>query len=194
MGIEELINEYKKQIENNMKYIKGEWACEADRISGMKIAVDVLRRIVEDLQQLKSSLPTQLDKVVVPELIHKWIKHVKGLKWGLADLLNPSVSNSYLARDAKEWLEKDKIHAEILARAWLEDDYTVEKEQLYYVQLAENLIFLENIGNKTTSEKYATGTKFYDRYVYKGKFTEQEIEAMDERYWAFAVPVEEDEK
>ncbi|OTN83713.1 hypothetical protein A5819_003458 [Enterococcus sp. 7E2_DIV0204] len=148
-----------------------------------------IRHALELVKEYKSSLPTQQDKVVVPELIHKWIKHVKGLTWGLADLLNPSVSNSYLARDAKGWLEKDKINAEILARAWLEDDYTVEKEQLYYIELP-----LE--GRKVRyCDRFLDDPKssfFSSRYTPK-KLTEKEIKAVDERYWSFAVPVEEEE-
>ncbi|MBO0445579.1 DUF1642 domain-containing protein [Enterococcus ureilyticus] len=179
MGIEELINEKINDWDD----------CLNRHYGGETQNSDVLiRAALSDMEQLKSSLPTQKDKVVVPELIHKWIKHVKGLKWGLADLLNPSVSNSYLARDAKEWLEKDKIHAEILARAWLEDDYTMEKEPLYWIY---DSIADQYLGYDRAEEKVWWLLKQNDGA--RAELTDAEITKVGEQYRAFAVPVEEDE-
>ncbi|MEI5991416.1 hypothetical protein A5881_002951 [Enterococcus termitis] len=154
-------------------------------VRGDKTLYDNGYRIVHE-----SSLPPQQDKVVVPEFVAEWIEHVKSLHWGIVDLFSPEASSHSVTPLVEEWITKE--NAERLARAWL-DGYTVEKEQLYYVMLTENLILLENIGNKASSVKYDTGTKYHDEYAYKGKFTENEIKAIDERYWAFAVPVEEDE-
>lgn len=255
MGIEELINEYKKQIENNMKYIKGEWACEADRISGMKIAVDVLRKVVKDLNQLKSPLPTQQDKVVVPEYIKKTMAEY--------DSLQEMLTEEYYS-DSTDEIDNDKVQCwiddnfDLLCRAWLDmpkidvvkvppmidkylnfgnkaqklaslvsnkytmldhdvsnseikqwlreismDDllslangYTVEKEQLYYVRLPFNE------GNHIKTYYLRKGKVSGDTWFgssnaeYSGntaRLTEQEIKDHDERYWAFAAPVEEDE-
>lgn len=162
-----------------------------------EIAPIAKRDLIDDLRQLRLSLPTQQDKVEVPELIHKWIKHVKGLAWGLADLLNPSASNVCIAGDVKKWLEGDKLNAEILARAWLEDDYNVIKEPLYYVAFGFDRFLVKG------DAKFSDGTDFIwietleeieqQGIELKHHFTENEIKAIDQRYWAFAVPVEEDE-
>ncbi|WP_348922050.1 DUF3850 domain-containing protein [Enterococcus rotai] len=70
--MEKLIDKYKKEIHNYGKYIEGQWACGIDRVSGMKIEVELLKRVVKDLEQLKSSLPTRQDKVEVPEFVAEW--------------------------------------------------------------------------------------------------------------------------
>ncbi|HHE1041217.1 TPA: DUF1642 domain-containing protein [Enterococcus faecium] len=69
--------------------------------------------------------------------------------------------------------------------------YEVEKEPLYYVKLPvvyfnhldlETYLMKDDRGNITIADN----NDFDDM-----KFTESEIKAIDERYWAFAVPVEE---
>ncbi|WP_459577969.1 DUF1642 domain-containing protein, partial [Enterococcus faecalis] len=67
---------------------------------------------------------------------------------------------------------------ETFAHAWL-DGYEVEKEPLYYVKLPE-------IGYMRFGYRY-----FYSEDVEEAKkYTEQEIKAVDERYWPFAVKVD----
>lgn len=69
--------------------------------------------------------------------------------------------------------------------------YEVEKEPLYYVKLPvvyfnhldlETYLMKDDRGNITIADN----NDFDDM-----KFTESEIKAIDERYWPFAVPVEE---
>ena len=146
---------------------------------------------INDLKELKQSLPPKQEKVEVSELIDAWIKHVRALNWGFYDLINPQYANSHTARDIETWLESDKLNVELLAKAWFAADYTVKKEPLYYV------VFNKLGGNN--SDCYLWMDEFNNDYVYfcnkpnmgKNKFTEKEIKAIDERYWAFAVPVEE---
>ena len=73
----------------------------------------------------------------------------------------------------------------------LEDSYEVEKEPLYYVKLPvvyfnhwdlEAYLMKDDRGNITIADN----NDFDDM-----KFTESEIKEIDERYWPFAVPVEE---
>lgn len=109
-----------------MKYIKGEWACEADRISGMKIAVDVLRKVVKDLQLLKSSLPTQQGEVAVPPCVDKFLS-VGNKSQKLACLV--SCKYSILTCDMaegelKQWLREISMD-DLLSLA---NGYTVEEE------------------------------------------------------------------
>ncbi|MBO1116570.1 DUF1642 domain-containing protein [Enterococcus hirae] len=83
--------------------------------------------------------------------------------------------------EAIDWLVK---HPEIYMRAWL-FGYEVEKEPLYYVKipsLAYDMFLVKGEdGELIVFQNTSCGTKF----------TEAEIKAIDERYWAFAVPVEE---
>ncbi|MBC1388632.1 DUF1642 domain-containing protein, partial [Listeria innocua] len=65
--------------------------------------------------------------------------------------------------------------------------YEVEKEQLYYVKLIDQATGYLNVrrdGCKSLNNSVQND-------IFKTKFTEAEIKAIDERYWQFAVPVEE---
>ncbi|EJZ6930540.1 DUF1642 domain-containing protein [Listeria monocytogenes] len=72
----------------------------------------------------------------------------------------------------------------------MKDGYEVEKEPLYYVKFVD-----ANNGNKCYLNVRSDGCKSLNNSVqndiFKTQFTEAEIKAMDERYWQFAVPVEE---
>ncbi|MBC2288568.1 DUF1642 domain-containing protein [Listeria sp. FSL L7-0072] len=72
----------------------------------------------------------------------------------------------------------------------MQDGYEIEKEQLYYVKFVDG-----NNGNKCYLNVRSDGNKSLNNSVqndiFKTQFTEAEIKEMDERYWQFAVPVEE---
>lgn len=124
----------------------------------------------DDLQNLlvpKQELP------VIPKFVAEHIENRRGES--LAQAYNiPTLTK------VGKWL-LDKKNCETFARAWL-DGFTVE-EQKYVVPIARNLYLVKSesgdlgIGNKPSEMRY--------------EFTEQEIKDYDERYWPFAVKVEE---
>ncbi|EAD5462977.1 DUF1642 domain-containing protein [Listeria monocytogenes] len=65
--------------------------------------------------------------------------------------------------------------------------YEVEKEPLYYVQLIT--IFLGYLNERNDGRRSLSDSVQND--IFKTQFTEAEIKEMDERYWQFAVLVEE---
>ncbi|EAC7998138.1 DUF1642 domain-containing protein [Listeria monocytogenes] len=72
----------------------------------------------------------------------------------------------------------------------MQDGYEIEKEQLYYVKFVDG----NNVDNCYLNAGYSGRLIVADSYVgcgFNTKFTEAEIKEMDERYWQFAVPVEE---
>ncbi|HFK0606786.1 TPA: DUF1642 domain-containing protein, partial [Listeria monocytogenes] len=69
---------------------------------------------------------------------------------------------------------------ELFARAWM-DGYVVEEEPKYYVKLPAPFLYLR----QSMLHPYTHDVKDASKY------TEQEIKKLDERYWVFAVPVEE---
>ena len=99
----------------------------------------------------------------------------------------------------------------IFERAFL-DGYTVEKpkENLYFVKLpgipTMNSYMCKSCspGEIGYSDKYSSknsnevrfGLRYDKKYSggWQRQFTESEIKAIDERYWAFAVSVEEEQK
>ncbi|WP_260318391.1 DUF1642 domain-containing protein [Lactococcus lactis] len=88
------------------------------------------------------------------------------------------------------WLGDEGNNDELFARAWL-DGYTVEKPQLFYIALPK----VYGLSDSTFVSKAESGiiSEFTKGKDYALKLTEQEIKSIDERYWQFAVPVEDGE-
>ncbi|MBU7542923.1 DUF1642 domain-containing protein [Lactococcus lactis] len=88
----------------------------------------------------------------------------------------------------ENWFDIDSNQPiETLVR--MKDGYTVEKPQLFYIELPN----VYGLKNKVSVSKVENGTivEFSNGKNYALKLTEQEIKSIDERYWQFAVPVEE---
>lgn len=131
----------------------------------------------------------QLDeqpKVTVPQFVANWIKRCKE-NAALADCLNGyyQISNGQVieSEDFQNWVA-DNENDELTAKAWI-FGYEVEKEPLYEVQLSGTawgtFLVKADDGDLLVWQNSMKGTPF----------TESEIKSIDERYWAFAVPVEE---
>lgn len=110
-----------------------------------------------------------------------------GVDYELGESENPSTT-----RELLDWLVEDSLYLnkEKAINALLYG-YEVEKEPLYYVKLPvvyfnhldlETYLMKDDRGNITIADN----NDFDDM-----KFTESEIKAIDERYWPFAMPVEE---
>lgn len=131
----------------------------------------------------------QLDekqKVTVPKFVADWIKQCKE-KATLADCLDGyyEISNGEVvsSEDFQNWVV-DNENDELTAKAWM-FGYEVEKEPLYQIQFPG-----------TSWGAYLTKADNGDLVIFQNTtsgstFTESEIKSIDERYWAFAVPVEE---
>ncbi|WP_369118299.1 DUF1642 domain-containing protein [Enterococcus thailandicus] len=74
--------------------------------------------------------------------------------------------------------------------------YEVEKEPLYYIKLfvPTNPVVGLYLGFNTEGKFDHSYGKPHITWGWKYTFTEAEIKAIDERYWAFAVPVDEVEE
>ena len=129
-------------------------------------------------------------KPVVPKFVAEWFEENK-------DDLDTAIfgylvfwQERYTDSVLYQWFDKSKNKPiETLIR--MKDGYEVEKEPLYYVKLPvvyfnhldlETYLMKDDRGNITIADN----NDFDDM-----KFTESEIKAIDERYWPFAVPVEE---
>ena len=142
--------------------------------------------ILKDLNQLDEP-----QKPVVPQSIAVLIEKYKEDDVQLTDILVCF----------KDWLESEEgdysdeiswvvANPETFMRAWL-IGYEVEKEPLYYVVfdiLQEQKFLVKNIKTKLF---YLSNNENVIGNYEQVSFTEQEIKAIDERYWSFAVPVEE---
>ncbi|EGO5846054.1 DUF1642 domain-containing protein [Enterococcus faecalis] len=137
-----------------------------------------IRHALELVKEKKLDEPK---KVVVPQFVADWIEYAK--KKGDSLIASFKPWDLYGAEYGKvnSWI---KDNEETYARAWL-DGYEVEKEQLYYVF-------------DTTTKQYLGVDKVLNKAFWlssqnsgaRTPLTEQEIKAIDERYWDFAVKVE----
>ncbi|MEN2260164.1 DUF1642 domain-containing protein [Enterococcus faecalis] len=124
------------------------------------------------------NLTKQLDepiKVVVPKFVVEKIE-----SYGSALEM---LANEYFDQSSEE-VDSDALacwidgNADLFFKAWIHG-YEVEKEQLYYVKLPE-------IGYMRFGKKYLYSTDKEDAK----RYTENQIKAIDERYWPFAVKVD----
>ncbi|KMT62546.1 DUF1642 domain-containing protein [Paenilisteria newyorkensis] len=139
--------------------------------------------------------------VVVPQFVDVYIKNNRQLTiyWAIRQILHPDSDKNILADELVNWVA---WHSDKFARAWL-DGYTVEKEPLYYVKLPyvtwdedsadleTNFAYLQHdITSDETRVVFSAKIAFSEDF--KSELNEATIKSIDERYWAFAVPVEED--
>ncbi|WP_271000212.1 DUF1642 domain-containing protein [Listeria seeligeri] len=115
--------------------------------------------------------------------------------WSLSESLNLKVyaCTSFVKEYSvdiriKDWLSLPS-NQELFARAWM-DGYEVEQEPLYYIIVTDSRFGYINLNLQTGGYITSTNGEFGR---FKTKFTEQEIKELDERFWAFAIPVEEGE-
>ncbi|EAD9070448.1 DUF1642 domain-containing protein [Listeria monocytogenes] len=126
------------------------------------------------------------ERVVVPQCVDDWFIFCTSVGYDLANALY--IVKGHMPVAIYEWLQNNNDNQELLARAWM-DGYEVEKEPLYYVKLidqATGYLNVRNDGRRSLSDSVQND-------IFKTQFTEAEIKAMDERYWQFAVPVEDSE-
>ncbi|MDT2361075.1 DUF1642 domain-containing protein [Enterococcus faecium] len=140
-------------------------------------------------------LAKQLDepqKPVIQQFVADLVDWTNKMQCAPSDVIRDLHDNGDLANLPRD-LELDKL-SEYFEKAYCRYDfekacfvgYEVEKEPLYYVILSENTggwkyTFLDEEGSiDRTNNKAHIPT-----------FTEKKVKAIDERYWAFAVPVEE---
>ena len=139
------------------------------------------KKILEVIKQLDVQA-----KETVPKFVADWIEECKR-NATLTDCLKGkyeiSIGRKSASEDFQNWVV-DNENDELTAKAWI-FGYEVEKEPLYQIELPG-----------TSWGAYLTKADNGDLVIFQNTtsgsaFTESEIKAIDERYWAFAVPVEE---
>lgn len=179
MNKQELIDKYTAEISRLRPY------CPNRYLISEQLKYDLYKEILEDLKQLDEP-----QKPVVPKFVADWIELCKE-KADLISCLSGSYEygvNQYKRiTEDEDWLfEAD--HQELVARAWI-DGYEVEKEPLYEVIIGD--LYLIKKFNNRNDFYFDTSCSLcaWEKSAYQ--LTEAEIKAIDERYWPFAVPVEE---
>lgn len=130
-------------------------------------------------------------KVTVPQFVTGWIEHCKD-NATLADCLKGyyEISDGEVVRseDFQNWVVVNE-NDELTAKAWM-FGYEVEKEPLYKVIIDQRYLVQLFSGRTDARLVEFKELTIWPESAYK--LTEETIKSIDERYWAFAMPVEED--
>lgn len=172
----------KQELINSVK-AWGAWC--TDHNTGEKdryVKIDKVRELIEQLDEKQ--------KVTVPKFVAIWIKQCQE-KATLADCLDGyyEISNGEVvsSEDFQNWVV-DNENDELTAKAWI-FGYEVEKELLYKVIIDHKYLVQLFSGRTDARLVEFEELTMWSESAYK--LTEETIKAIDERYWAFAVPVEE---
>lgn len=120
------------------------------------------------------------EKVVVPDYVAKWIEKFKKKNLDVFIAYNHA---RIWDVEARQWIMSNP---DLFACAWL-FGYTVE-EKKYYVKEPTTGQFLIKDNQQSNGVKWVDGFSSNPE-----RYTEQEIKDIDERYWEFRKPVEEEE-
>lgn len=150
----------------------------------------------ESAQSLRNTLDNAVfgktgehQKPVVPKFVAEWFEENK-------DNLDNAIFGYLVfweerdtSRELYQWFAKSKNKPiETLVR--MKDGYEVEKEPLYSVIIAGEYLVKEI---SCSNEVKLVSTAYLPQYLaHHYQLTEKQIKEIDERYWPFAVPVEEE--
>ncbi|EOV2558299.1 DUF1642 domain-containing protein [Enterococcus faecalis] len=156
-----------------------------DSLDYLKGADYANERAINLAKQLKES-----KKAVLPKIADEFIKEGLSMGSDKVDIIGSAVSFSS-AMPTAEFSKWFKTNGDLLIDA-LANGYEVEKEQLYYVKF--DILYLQKylVKNVETNQFYLSNNEKVVGNYEQVKFTEQEIKSIDERYWPFAVKVEDE--
>lgn len=141
------------------------------------------KEILEDLKQLDEP-----QKSVVPQFVVDWFEeHKRNLDYSIWEYIREWGQQDRFS-DFHQWFDKEPNNPiETLIR--MKDGYEVEKEPLYEVIIGD--LYLIKKFNDRNDFCFDTSCSLctWEKSAYQ--LTEAEIKAIDERFWVFAVPVEE---
>ncbi|WP_424680692.1 DUF1642 domain-containing protein [Enterococcus faecium] len=159
----------------------------------------------ESAQSLRNTLDNAVfgktgehQKPVVPKFVAEWFEDNKDdLEFAIRELCVDSYGSAQ--QGMLDWIQQSENNPiETLVR--MKDGYEVEKEPLYYVRLPYEVWDEEAAELKTeylylhyeiTSDETRIFPTKEPKKGFVTKLDELTIKSADERYWPFAVPVEE---
>ena len=154
--------------------------------------IDENKKLVKEISDLKSQLQQQA-LPVVPEFVAEFIESYKDRRtiYGAFDKIS---KNRKTYPKLYEWVFEDENSQATFALAFITRKYQVENPQLFYIDLPKVFGLSDSTSDSTFVSKAESGiiSEFTKGKDYALKLTEQEIKSIDERYWQFAVPVEEE--
>ncbi|HAP3960197.1 TPA: DUF1642 domain-containing protein [Enterococcus faecalis] len=169
-----------------------------DYLKGANYATERAIRLAKQLDEPKKVIFSHEEKFVAD-----WLNDLRG-QISNVKLNSGAVFMTFIGRQLERYYDEEYSFLTEKIESWLtvpknkvrlfnaiDNGYEFEKEPLYYVKLPvvyfnhldlEVYLMKDDCGEITIADN----NEFDDM-----KFTEQEIKAIDERYWPFAVKVEE---
>ncbi|OTN87538.1 DUF1642 domain-containing protein [Enterococcus faecium] len=150
--------------------------------------------IIEDLKQLDEP-----QNPVVPQFVAEWIEKLRKqivpyhFESGARFMMfigrdfHHKKGLTLINEEIRQWLEKDGN--EVILSNVIDYGYEVEKEPLYRVVI--NNRYLAKMSNFSDVVILVSEDEISECATESYELTEKQIKAIDERYWPFAVPVEE---
>ena len=134
--------------------------------------------------------PQQQALPVVPECVGDFLTDKSIL--GIANGLIPDSVISWV-QEQTYYVDLEKIISHLISIKVT--GFRVEKPQLFYIDLPKVFGLSDSTSDSTFVSKAESGiiSEFTKGKDYALKLTEQEIKSIDERYWQFAVPMEDGE-
>ena len=144
----------------------------------------------DKLEELSKELPV---KVVVPQFVADEFDYNKNPYWevdeskDVSHILRCAFGNEGKPSEFLDWVRENPEDYVMAVRNGCE----VEEEQKYYVDL-DTAAYVAKWNGNDQVDIYTDGISGSDDYEFY--LTEQEIKDFDPRYWAFAEPVEKENK
>ncbi|PQF37932.1 hypothetical protein CUT02_03015 [Enterococcus faecium] len=183
MNKQELIDKLASLV-GSIEDFKGISTFHDGKYAGLEHALELIKQLDEP------------QKPVVPKFVAEWFEqHKDQLGYSIWELVGES-HKSYTTNksDMRYWVcQEPNEPFETLVR--MKNGYEVEKEQLYRVIMPNpqskngNVLVLRRTQQGTITVNKVK--KITARLGEGMDLTEEEIKSVDERYWPFAVPVEE---
>lgn len=158
------------------------------------------------LESKLSNAKPQQALPVVPECVAGAIESIPDhySAFEAIDLIKSKVE--VFTEENKDWLQvynwlcdgidnQDTFALAFITRKYQVEKPQLEKPQLFYIDLPKVFGLSDSTSDSTFVSKAESGiiSEFTKGKDYALKLTEQEIKSIDERYWQFAVPVEDGE-
>ncbi|HIH2395284.1 TPA: DUF1642 domain-containing protein [Enterococcus faecium] len=199
MNKQKLIDKYTAEISRLRPY------CPNRHLISEQLKYDLYKEILEDLKQLDEP-----QKPVVPKCFDIDYKKYKYMENNKSEILFTAIGGIYRVsfygsfRDLSpnvwktgikwnKWTKETILWASRnyadFCQAVISGDYEVEKEPLYCVII--NGRYLVKVFSNTNVVILVPADEISQYVTQKFQLTEKQIKAIDERYWPFAVPVDE---
>ena len=192
-GKEERLISYMKDFVSDLKQLDEPEILSQEFINGKAVEVyadtaDAEVHVVFRMRDLQNLLVPKQELPVIPKLVAETIEEDKERGYDVYDSIDLIIeTDGGGLTSISDWVARN---IDKYARAYLTGRYEVEEEQKFYV-LNENkqLMLKKNEGEVKSAYNSLRGVG--ENYLTFYQLTEQDIKDYDERYWPFAVKVEE---